>query len=101
MTHKPLHLLDTFRPGMSAPDLAKASRLSHTTVLQWLSRQTPGKLYRRKVGRTYRYYPRQDEAQDNPQPPMQPLQKAFSGPAVIPVREGGRIVPINLNRGYL
>jgi len=34
-------------------------------------------------------------------PPMKPLRSTFPRPLVIPVRENGRIAPIDLNKTYL
>lgn len=98
----PRPIWPAFKPGMSAPELCTATGQTTSSVHRVLIRAVQDHVLRReKVGKEYRYYPYADRPPVLNPPPMQPLRKAFPGRGVIPVREGGRIVPINMNRGYV
>lgn len=99
----PRPIWPAFRPGMSAPELCKACGQTMNNVHRVLTRAINDHVLRReKEGHVFRYYPYGDGAPSVPAAaPMRPLRQAFAGPAVIPVRSGGRVMPINLNRGFV
>lgn len=102
-------LWGAFRSGMTPLELAHATggHISRATAGRFLeSAVSRGDLRRRKEpgrGRgVVRYYHTNEPAPVAAPTvtPMRPLRSAFAGRPVIPVREGGRVVPV-MREGFV
>ncbi len=99
----------TFRNGMSSIDLAAATggRVSRITAARFLESAVDRGAAVRKMekgrGRGIVRYWRTGEAPSAPSvemEPMRPLREAFPGRRIIPVREGGVVLPVNYSGSH-
>lgn len=94
-----------FESGMTTAAFAKAAGITADRALKYCTNAiVDGRMYRIGSGQTARFFlkgegPRMYVALVST--PMTPLSRAFPGPTIIPVRAGGRVAPINLQRDYV
>lgn len=103
MTNRPINPDHHFVSGMSVRALADAAGITIDRARAYCNARTlEGVLYRSGQGHSATYYRRSDvPAETLPAPAtMRPLRKAFAA-CPIPVRDGGRVAPINLQRDYV